>query len=355
MPLRLEPRATASGRMLVLSPLLALGLTLLLATGLFVLQGKPPLTVLQTLFVAPLNSLYGWGELAVKAAPLLLIALGLAVGFRANVWNIGAEGQFTMGAISGGGLALAFPDLHAPWLLLAMALAGGLGGALWAAIPAWLRTHFNANEILTSLMLSYVAVLLLGYLTHGPWRDPAGYNFPESAQFSAAATLPVLFEGTRMHPGILVALLAALLIGLVLTRSFFGFQVRVAGLDPAAARYAGFRQGRLIWSSFLISGALAGLAGLFEVAGPIGQLRPEISPGYGFAAIIVAFMGRLHPLGITLAALLMALLYLGGETAQSSLGLPLALTGVFQGMLLFFLLAFDVLIHYRLRKVQEVR
>lgn len=355
MPLRLEPRATASGRMLVLSPLLALGLTLLLATGLLALQGKQPLSVLHTLFVTPLNSLYGWGELAVKTAPLLLIALGLAVGFRANTWNIGAEGQFTMGAISGGGLALAFPGWHTPWLLIAMALAGALGGALWAAIPAWLRTRFNANEILTSLMLSYVAVLLLGYLTHGPWRDPAGYNFPESAQFSASATLPVLIEGTRMHPGILVALLAALLISLLLTRSFFGFQVRVAGLDPAAARYAGFRQNRLIWSSFLISGALAGLAGMFEVAGPIGQLRPEISPGYGFAAIIVAFMGRLHPLGITLAAVFMALLYLGGESAQSALGLPLSMTGVFQGLLLFLLLAFDITIYYRLRNLQEAK
>ena len=228
-----------------------------------------------------------------------------------------------------------------------MLLFGAVGGAFWASIPALLKTRFNVNEILTSLMLTYVATLLLSALVHGPWRDPDGYNFPESRLFPDAGTMPILLEGTRFHLGALLAVIATAAAWFIMSRTLLGFQVRVVGAAPRAARFAGFRETRMIWFCMLFAGGLAGLAGLGEVAGPVGQLVPEISPGYGFTAIIVAFLGRLHPVGVLFAGLLMALSYLGGESAQIAVGLPTAATGVFQGLLLFFVLAADFLIHYR--------
>ncbi len=346
--LRLESRAQPSHAMIYAAPLLAVSLTLLAGTVLFALLGVDPLKALNAFFVAPLAQWYGVTELAVKATPLILCAIGLAVGFRANIWNIGAEGQLVMGAISGGAVALFLPDTLGIATLPVMFVAGAAGGLAWAAIPAFLRIRFNANEILTSLMLTYVAQLLLAYLVRGPWRDPQGFNFPQSRMFDAHALVPPLFEGTRVGAGFALALLAAAAGWWLLSRSFLGFQIKVVGLTTQAAGYAGFNRSRVIWFSMLLSGALAGVAGLNEAAGPIGQLLPSISPGYGFTAIIVAFLGRLHPLGILLAALLVALTYIGGEAAQISLGLPVAVTGVFQGMLLFFLLGCEVLVRYRI-------
>jgi simple sugar transport system permease protein len=197
-----------------------------------------------------------------------------------------------------------------------------------------------------------VAVLLLSFLVHGPWRDPDGFNFPESRLFSEAATLPIILEDTRLHAGALMALAAVVLGWIFVKKSFVGYQMRVAGLADTAARYAGFNRDRMIWLGLVIGGGAAGIAGLAEVAGPIGQLLPSVSPGYGYAAIIVAFVGRLHPVGILLASLLMSLLYLGGESAQMELGLPSAVTGVFQGVLLFYLLAADLFINFRIRKLR---
>jgi len=354
MPFRLEPRPLPSKLFVYLSPLLAVALTLITGAILFTALGHDPAIALYTFFVRPIDSLYGFGEMCLKATPLLLIAIGLSIGFRGNVWNIGAEGQLTMGAIAGGGVALAFYGQEGFWILPLMVLAGALGGMAWGAIPAFLKTRFNANEILTSLMLSYVSILILSYLVHGPWRDPEGFRFPESRIFSEAAVMPVILEGTRVTVAALGALVVVVLGWLMMSRMFMGFQVKVTGLADAAARYAGYSRSRVVWLSFLVSGGLAGIAGLAEVAGPIGQLLPTISPGYGFAAIIVAFVGRLHPVGILAASLLMALLYLGGETVQMELGLPPAVTGVFQGLLLFFLLASDVLIRYRIRRRRPV-
>jgi general nucleoside transport system permease protein len=236
----------------------------------------------------------------------------------------------------------------------AMMVAGVLGGMAWAAIPAWLKTRFNANEILTSLMLTYVAQLILIYLVTGPWRDPEGYGFPQSRMFSDAGTIPVLIQGTRLHLGVLIALLVVMAAWLLLGKSLVGFQLKVLGQAPRAARYAGFSNHALVWFCLLLGGGLAGAAGLFEVSGPVGQLTSQISPGYGFTAIIVAFLGRLHPLGVLFAGLLLALSYLGGEAAQIDLGLPGAVTGIFQGILLFYLLGCDILINYRLRLGQRV-
>ncbi len=324
-------------------------LTLLVGAMLFATLGKDPLATLYAFFIMPVSDLYGLSELGVKAAPILLCATGLAICYRANVWNIGAEGQFLLGGLVGSWTALALLDAVGFWVLPVVLLAGSAAGAGWAAIPALLKTRFNCNEILTTIMLNYIGLNLLLYAVHGPLQDPAGYNFPESALFSDSATLPILLDGTRVHPGVVLALLAVLLVWLLLSKTFLGFQLRVLGKDAGAARFAGFRIRRLIWVALLLCGGLAGLAGVAEVTGPIGQLIPQISPGYGYAAIIVAFLGRLHPVGILFASLLMALLYMGGEMVQIEMGLPLALTGVFQGLLLFFLLACDVLIGYRIR------
>jgi simple sugar transport system permease protein len=337
-----------------LSPLIAAGLTVLAGFIIFSAMGRNPLAAFHAFFVAPLSSANGLSEWVLKASPLMLIATGLAVGFRAGVWNIGAEGQLALGAIAATGLALAFDDVESGWLLPAMVVAGALGGMAWAAIPAFLRTRFSANEILTSLMLTYVAGLLLSYLVHEPWRDPEGYNFPQSKLFEASALFPALIEGLRINASIFLSLAGVAAGWVLMQRSFVGYQMRVAGMAPDAARYAGFSASRTVWIGMLAGGAAAGVAGVGEVAGPIGQLLPSVSPGYGFAAIIVAFVGRLTPVGIVLASLLMSLLYLGGESAQMALNLPSAITGLFQGMLLFFLLGADVFINYRIRVLHPV-
>ncbi len=347
--LRLEPRAEASRLMGYLSPLIAVLLMLIGGLALFAALGKDPVEGFRVYFFNPLRDLYGLSELLLKATPLMLIAMGLAVGFRANVWNIGAEGQFIMGGVAASAIALYFIDSESGWLLPGMVLAGALGGMAWAAIPALLRTLFNTNEILTSLMLVYIAQLGVSWLVHGPMIDPDGFGFPQSKMFEDSALLPVLVEGARLNAAFLLAL-SALGVGyLFLQRSFMGFQMRVAGESEAAARYAGFAAKRMVWVGFLVGGGLAGIAGMAEVAGPMGQLTTHLSNNYGFAAIIVAFVARLNPVGIFFASLLMALLYLGGEQAQQYLGLPSSISNVFQGLLLMCLLATDVLINYRIR------
>jgi simple sugar transport system permease protein len=351
LPWRLERRAAPSDWMRVASPLIAAAA--MLGTGLliFAVLGKEPLNALELFFIQPLNSLYGWGELLLKATPLALCGLGLALGFRANVWNIGAEGQLTLGAIAGGGVALYLSEPLGPLALPVILLAGIAGGAAWAAIPALLRTRFNTSEILVSLMLVYIAQLLLTYLLHGAWRDPEGFNFPQSKAFDDRLILPLLIDGQRATIALPIMLVLAGLSWIFSSRMFAGYRMLVAGQAPAAAAYAGFSDRRNVWLALLLSGGAAGLAGVCEVVGPIGRLQVDISPGYGFAAIIVAFVGRLHPFGIVLAALLMSLLYLGGESVQLGLQLPAAVTGLFQGLLLFYLLAADLFVGFRLRRV----
>ncbi len=346
---KLEPRPQASAFWSIASPLLALAVTVVLGVLLFIALGKDPVRGLQMFFWEPVKSAYALGELMVKATPLLLIALGLAVCFRSNVWNIGAEGQFIIGAVFAGGVALMADKDSSRWIVLAVLLAGVVGGMLWAALTALLRDRFNANEILVSLMLVYVAVQLLNYLVFGPWKDPAGYNFPQTQTFEAVTRVPRLMQGSRVSVGLLVALAGAAALWVYLFRTRAGFAQQVGGLAPAAARYAGFSSRRALWVALLVSGAAAGLAGALEVAGPIGQLTPYVPAGYGFAAIIVAFVGRLHPVGMVLSAILMSMFYIGGELAQSRLGLPKSITGVFQGLLLFALLACDTLLAYRVR------
>jgi simple sugar transport system permease protein len=348
--LRLEPRPQPSAVWGIASPLLALTITVLLGVLLFMALGKDPVRGLQMFFWEPVKSAYALGELMVKATPLLIIALGLAVCFRSNVWNIGAEGQFVMGAVFAGGVALMADKATGAWIIPALLLAGVIGGMLWGGLTALLRDRFNASEILVSLMLVYVAIQILNFMVHGPWKDPQGYNFPQSQTFDAVTRIPRLMDGSRVNIGLLLALLGAGALWVFLFRLKAGFALQVGGLAPAAARYAGFSSRKALWVALLVSGGAAGLAGALEVAGPIGQLTPYVPAGYGFAAIIVAFVGRLHPVGMIFSAILMSMFYIGGELAQSRLGLPKSITGVFQGLLLFCLLACDTLINYRVQR-----
>jgi len=349
--IRLEPRSEPSRWLAIASPVLALSVTVALGVLLFLVLGKDPLSCLRMFFVEPIKNGRAIAELSIKVTPLLLIGLGLSLCFRSNVWNIGAEGQFILGSIFATGVALRATPTSGTGLLIALLLAGTLGGALWAAITAFLRDRCNASEILVSLMLVYVAEQLLGYLVNGPWKDPNGYNFPQTISFLASARVPRLVQGSRANIGVVLALLSAVSGWLFMHKSFAGYRLDVAGLSPAAARYAGFSARSALWLPLLVSGALAGLAGALEVAGPDGQLTTHVPLGYGFAAIIVAFVGRLDPLGVTLSSVLMSMFFIGGELSQSRLGLPKSITGVFQGLLLFSLLTCDTFVKNRVRLV----
>jgi general nucleoside transport system permease protein len=356
MPLVLERRAERSAVIAVTSPLLAVTLTLVTVGVLFAIMGKNPLEALWVYFIEPLTDPFSLQEMVVKATPLVMIAVGLSLCYIANIWNIGAEGQFIVGAVCGSWLAVKTNGTDVGyWVLPVMLILGAVGGALYALIPALCRVYFGASEILTSLMLVYVANFGMDYLVRGPWRDPEGLNFPTTAAFDPAASLPTLFETGRLHWGAVIAFIVVMLTTVMLGQTIRGFEIRVVGAAPRAARFSGFSADRLVIFTFLISGALAGLAGIIEVAGPIGHLDPGVSSGYGFTAIIVAFLGRLNPVGILIAGLFLALTFIGGEAAQISMKVPLDLTKVFQGILLFYVLACDSLIIYRIRYIQTLR
>ena len=351
MLFRLEKRPEPSRLMLYLTQVAAVALTMVVGAIIFSAIGYDGLGAVREIFLTPLTNAYKWQDLGVKAAPLVIIGVGLSVAYRANVWNIGAEGQYVMGGLAGTWVALATYNLSGPWILPAMVLAGIAGGMLYAAIPALLRTRLNVNEILTSLMLTYASVQLIYYLIRAPWKDPMGMGFPQTRLFSEAARLPTVIPGTIVHLGVPIAVVVGLIAWFIMTRSVFGYRMRVVGAAPHAARYGGFSEHKTIWLAMLVSGGLAGLAGVLEVAGPFQRMVPGFPTNYGFTAIIVAFLGRLNPLGVIVAGVVLAITFVGGEVAQTTIGLPNAATGIFQAMMLFFLLAGDILIKYRLRRV----
>lgn len=347
MRISFERRDSASRLATLAAPLIALVLTMLTSLILFAALGKPAGQALYSLLLEPFVGWYNFSEVLLKTGPLLLIAQGLAIGFRANVFNIGAEGQLIIGALCATALPVYFPEGSSPLMLPAMILLGGLGGAAWAAIAASLRTRFNANEILVTLMLTLISVQLLNFLLVGPWKDPNGFNFPQTVTFPEAAMLPILLPGTRVHIGLLAALAASALAYVMMRHRFSGYQLLVGGLAPRAAGYAGFSERRAVWVSLLLGGLAAGLAGAFEVTGPLGQLQRSITTGYGYSAIIVAYLGGLNPLGIVVSAFLMAALFIGGDNAMVSADLPVAAVFVFQGLLLVFYLASLTFIRHR--------
>ncbi len=351
MFIKLEKRAEPSRFMLFATPIAAVILTILIGAILFEVLGYDGLGTVREIFFTPILASYKWQDVATKAAPLILIALGLSLGNQAKVWNIGAEGQYIAGALAGAWVAYLTPGVTSSWIIVPMVLAGIVGGAAWAAIPAFLKTKLNVNEVLTSLMLVYVALQLLGYLVTGPWKDPNGHNFPQTAPFSDAQLLPHSIGGTFIPPGLVIALVLMLVFWLVVSRSVYGFQVRVVGAAPSAARYAGFSANGTVWSTMLISGGMAGLAGILEATSQLGQLNLGFPSNYGFTAIIVSFLGRLHPVGVFIAGIVLAITYVGGQVAQTTVHVPSASGGIFQALMLFLILAGDVLVRYRLRWV----
>ena len=347
--IKIEKRNDVPVLIYFITPFITIILTILGGGIIFSFLGFNPIEALKFYFVTPISNLYGLSELLLKATPLCLIAIGLSFCFKSNNWNIGAEGQLTFGAIVGGGVALLFYNQEGFYILPTIIIAGAIGGMVFALIPAILKTYFNTNEILVSLMLVYVSKLILDYLVVGPWSNPEGFNFPETRQFSNSAKMPLLFEGLRIHAGIFLAIASVLLSWFILFKTYLGFQIKVSGLSLRTAKYAGFKGKTMILVVFMISGACAGLAGVGEIIGPIGQLHRMISPDYGFTAIIVAFLGRLNPFGIIFASLVVALTYLGAETAQIFLQIPKYTGQVFQGMILFFLLASDYLLFFKIK------
>ncbi|WP_299911563.1 ABC transporter permease [uncultured Paracoccus sp.] len=351
----LIPRTETSTGWQIATPIMAVLATMIAGGMLFAIMGYDPVAAIRTIFWDPLfgpAASYSRPQLLVKAGPLILIASGLAIGFRAGIWNIGAEGQYIIGGSCGAAVALAaYPGEHW-WLFPAMIAAGAFGGWAWAMIPAMLRNWFGASEILVSLMLVYVAQKVAAWMAFGPLKNPEGFGFPGSRNLQQypSASNPELIAGTGAHWGVFAAALAVLATWVLMSRHIRGFHIRAAGLAPRAARFAGVRPEVLVAFCLGLSGALAGLAGIFEAAGPAGQITDSFGSGYGFTAIIVAFLGRLNPVGILLAGLLLALTYIGGELAQLTMQLPAATVQVFQGMLLFFLLGFDLLTRFRITR-----
>ena len=348
MRLELVRRDQPSRALALLSPVIAVALTVVTTFVIFTFYGVDPVRGLYIYFVAPLTEGWSREELVVKATPLVLIAVGLSVAFVSNNWNIGAEGQFTLGAVTGSIIPIMLPEFQTVATLPLMLLMGALGGAAYAMIPALLKVRFGTNEILTSLMLVYVASLFLDWMVRSPWRDPMAFGFPNTVTFSDAAAIPFIGSG-RLNASAIVALVIVLVLAVVFARTLKGFEIRVLGESPRAGAFAGFSARRMTIFAFAVSGGLAGLAGIMEVASVIGKLQPVISPGYGFTAIIVAFLGRLNPLGILLSGFVIALSYLGGEAIQSGLQVSSRMAQVLQGLLLFYVLACDSFILHRVR------
>jgi general nucleoside transport system permease protein len=351
MIIRFEKRREPSKLMQAVTPIAAVLLTMLIGALIFWAIGYDGPRAVKEIFFTPILAPYKWPDVARRAAPLILIALGLCMGNRAKVWNIGAEGQYLLGALAGAGVAYLTQSREGWWIIPLMILAGIVGGALWAGIPAFLKTRYRVNEILSSLMLVYVALQLLNYLVTGPWKDPNGHNFPQSAPFTPSQTLPHMIWGTPFPPGLFIAFALAIVFWIVMSRSEFGLGIRVVGDAPKAARYAGYDANSMVWQTLLISGGMAGLAGVLEAATQGGQLNLGFPSGYGFTAIIVSFLGRLHPLGAALAGVVLAVTYVGGQVAQTVVHVPNATAGIFQATMLFLILASDVLVKRRVRIV----
>jgi len=355
MRIKLEKRPEPSRLMLVATPIASVILTMLVGVIVFDLLGIDGQRAVVDIFLTPLLAPYKWQDVAVKAAPLIIIALGLSIGNRANVWNIGAEGQYIIGALCAAGVGIAAGTTGGPIIVFLMVMAGFVGGGAWAAVPAVLKTRLNVNEILSSLMLTYVAVQVLSFLVGGPWKDPNGRNFPATAPLQPDQTLPTLFPGTTVHLGIAIAVILPFVFWLVMSRSVFGFQIRVVGSAPNAARHGGFDANQTVWAAMLIGGAMAGLAGALEFTGALKAINLGFPSGYGFTAIIVSFLGRLHPIGCLIAGIVLAVTFVGGQVAQTTVHIPNATAGIFQAMMLFFILASDIFVRYRVRFIPAIK
>jgi simple sugar transport system permease protein len=346
MPFSWEKRLTPSKFMILAVPCIALLLSLVFCGVFLLLTGRDPIEIYTAMLSGALGSFYGLSETVVKAIPLMLCGLGISVAFRMQLWNIGAEGQLYVGALAATWLPLTFPSLPALVMLPLMVCLGMAAGALWAFVPAILRARWQVNEIITTLMLNYVGILWVSYLVYGPWRDPKGLNFPLTAQFPDAALLP-FFGSSRIHIGLLFALAIVVFLYILFNNSRWGYELKVIGSSPKAARYAGMNITQNICLAMLLSGAICGLAGMTEVSGIIGRLQPGLSPGYGYTGIIIAWLGQLNPFAIVLMSLLFGALQVGGYMVQT-LGVPAAVASIIQGSILFFVIGAEILTRYQI-------
>lgn len=347
MGIKLEKRLKPSAAFQYANPLLSVLLALLLCAVFLLLTGRDPVEVYSSMFGGAFGSAYGLSETAVKAIPLALCALGIALAFRMQLWNIGAEGQFYMGAFAASWLPLTFPDLPAAVMLPSMIILGMAAGAVWGFIPGFLRAKWRVNEIITSLMLNYIGILWVSYLVYGPWKDPQGMNFPLTAQFPDAALLPTL-AGSRIHIGALLVVVLVILFAIIFKNSRWGYEIKVIGASEQAARYAGMDIKKNIYLVMLLSGAICGLAGMTEVSGIVGRLQPGLSPGYGYTAIIIAWLAKLNPVAIVIVSILFGALQVGGYLVQT-LGVPATVAAMLQGAVLFFVVGGEVFTTYRLK------
>jgi ABC-type uncharacterized transport system permease subunit len=325
----------------------------LIACGVVLrLYGVDPFLALYEMGFGAFGDTYAISETLVKATPLLLCGLGVSVAFTTGLWNIGAEGQIYAGALGASWVALSFPELPSWMLIPAMSIMGMIFGALWALGPAYLKAKLQVNEIITTLMMNYVAISMVDYFVYGPWRDPTAHGFPMSALFSEAALLPTLGD-SRVHLGLAYGIVACFLVWMLMGRTKIGFVMRVTGSNRIAARVSGMPIVKVVVVSMLVSGALAGLAGMGEVSAIQGRLRPGVSPGYGYTAIIIAWLAWLRPQVILLVAVLMGALMVGGETLQFTMKVPPHLVNIIQGLILFFVLAGEFVARYQVRWLKE--
>ncbi len=351
MKLVTERRELSSQLLRFCAPLVSIAVALFVAGFLLLAAGVNPLAAYQDILVESLGSLYGLSETLVKTTPLIFAGLGVSLAFRMQIWNIGAEGQIYMGAMAASGVALFSGIDNHGLMLLAMFSAAFLCGGCWAGVAGFLRARWQVNEVIVTLLMNYIAILFVDYLVYGPWKDPKGFNFPLTAQFSDAARLAEYFD-TRLHSGFFLALFMALVLYLFMERTIWGYEIKVIGSNPKAAQYAGMKTGLAIFTVLFLSGAIAGVAGFSEVAGLQHRLQHGISPGYGYTAIIIAWLAKRSAIGVVIVAFLMGVLLVGGDSLQIYWQLPVAFVYAFQGLILFFLLASDFFIQYRVKLVR---
>ncbi len=351
MKLVTERREISSKLFRFSAPLVSIGIALFVAGFLLLAAGVNPLAAYRDILVESLGSIYGLSETLVKTTPLIFAGLGVSLAFRMQIWNIGAEGQIYIGAMAASGVAL-FSGIDNHWLMLAAMFTGAfVCGGLWAGVAGFLRARWQVNEVIVTLLMNYIAILLVDYLVYGPWKDPQGFNFPLTAQFSDTARFAEYFD-TRLHSGFFLALGCALLLYLFMERTIWGYEIKVIGSNPKAAKYAGMKTGLAIFGVLFLSGAIAGIAGFSEVAGLQHRLQHGISPGYGYTAIIIAWLGGRSAIGVVIVAFLMGVLLVGGDSLQIYWQLPVAFVYAFQGLILFFLLASDFFIQYRVKLIR---
>lgn len=333
-------------------PLGAIILALLASSGLILAVGAQPVVAFRALFLGAFGNTNSLAETLLKATPLLFAALGMCTAFTARIWNIGAEGQLYIGAlmtaIVGIYVPMASRFIAIPVLMLASFLAGGC----WAAIPGWLKGRFGVSEIITTIMMNYIAIFLISYMIHHPLRDPQGY-LPQSQTLQASAKLPILITKTRLHLGIVLGILAAFIVYMIFKKTTLGYQMRVVGHNPLAGKYGGIHVSRIILISMLFSGGLAGIAGMVEIAGVHLRLFENISPGYGYTAIVIALLSYLHPLVVIVVSILFAGLIVGADAMQRMAGLPAALAYVVQGFIVLFVLASEYLVKRHLQLLRQ--